>query len=365
MKIAQIVNPIESVPPQKYGGIERMVHALTEELVKLGHEVTLFASGDSHTSATLASIYPTSLRAAKVKDVYGTNDYTVLNVIEAYKRQSEFDVIHDHTGNWGLIAATTATTPVVSTLHGPFTTTNRKLYESIADRVSLVAISEGQIKPVPSLPIAGVVYNGLPMDHYPFSDSHKGYLLFVGRISEEKGVHHAIDVAQYLQIPLIIAAKLESNHRPDVEYFRQYVEPRLDGDKIKWIGEVNEEERNKLMSEAKCFLHPVSFREPFGLTLIEAMACGCPVVAYGRGSIREIVAQGKTGFVVEDAEEMVEAVSSIDVIDRGECRRHSLENFNAQRMAKGYEAIYASILGKKAQASARPHRVTKPVVVSP
>ena len=165
-------------------------------------------------------------------------------------------------------------------------------------------------------------------------------------------MHHAIDVAQYLQIPLIIAAKLETNHRPDVEYFKQFVEPRLDGDKIKWIGEVNDEERNRLMSEAKCFLHPVSFREPFGLTLIEAMACGCPVVAFGRGSIRELIAQGKTGFVVEDAEEMVEAVASIDVIDRAECRRHSLENFNATRMAKGYEEIYETILQKQAAGEA-------------
>ncbi len=364
MKIAQLVNPIESVPPQKYGGIERMVHALTEELVSFGHVVTLFASGDSQTSAKLHSVYPTSLRAAKVKDIYGTNDYTVLNVVEAYKMQKEFDIIHDHTGNWGLIAATTSTTPVVSTLHGPFTTTNRKLYESIADTVNLVAISEGQMKPVPSLPIAGVVYNGLPMEHYPFCDEPKGYLLFVGRISEEKGVHHAIDVAQYLQIPLIIAAKLESNHRPDVEYFKQYVEPRLDGDKVTWIGEVGEEERNTLMSQAKCFLHPVSFREPFGLTLIEAMACGCPVVAFGRGSIRELIAQGKTGFVVEDAEEMVEAVASIDVIDRGECRRHSLENFSAHRMAKGYEAIYASILTKQKAAPKRSRRSVKAAIAT-
>jgi glycosyltransferase involved in cell wall biosynthesis len=350
MKIAQIVNPIESVPPLKYGGIERMVHALVEELVAMGHDVTLFASGDSKTSAKLESVFPTSLRAAKVKDVYGTNDYTVLNVLSAYQRQHEFDVIHDHTGNWGLIAATTADTPVVSTLHGPFTTTNRKLYESIADKVSLVAISEGQMKPVPNLPVAGIVYNGLNMEHYPFSGEHKGYLLFVGRISQEKGVHHAIDVAQYLQIPLIIAAKLETNHRPDVEYFKQFVEPRLDGELVKWIGEVDEAERNELMKNAKCFLHPVSFREPFGLTLIEAMACGCPVVAFGRGSIREIIAQGKTGFVVEDAEEMVEAVANIEVIDRAECRRHALENFNARRMAEGYEHIYQDIVTRRQSA---------------
>jgi glycosyltransferase involved in cell wall biosynthesis len=344
MRIAQIANIVESVPPKKYGGTERVIHTLTEELVRRGHDVTLFASGDSQTSAKLISVYPTSLRLAKLKDVYGSNDYSVLNVVKAYSMQSEFDIIHDHTGNLGLPSAAISRTPVVATLHGPFTTTNRKLYEAVAENINLVAISQGQMKPVPNLPIAGVVYNGLPMENYPFSDTHDGYLLFVGRISPEKGVHHAIDVAQYLQMPLIIAAKLESSHKPDVEYFKQYVEPRLDGDKVKWVGEVNEEERNKLMSKAKCFLHPVIFREPFGLTLVEAMACGCPVVAFGRGSIRELVAQGRTGFVVEDTEEMVEAVANIDVISRAECRTHALENFNEKRMASGYENVYQQIL---------------------
>ncbi len=347
MRIAQIVNPIESVPPQLYGGIERMVHALVEELVEMGHKVTLFASGDSVTSAKLESVVPSSLRVSKIKNVYGMNDYTTLNLVNAFKHADEFDIIHEHTNSAGMLAGVVSPTPVVSTLHGPFSTSNRKLFEAVADRVHLVAISQGQVKPVPHLPIAGVVYNGLPMEDYPFSDQHDGYLLFVGRISEEKGVHHAIEVAQYLNMPLIIAAKLELNHRPDVQYFKEYVEPRLDGQKIKWIGEVDTDQRNQLMSKAKVFLHPVSFREPFGLTLIEAMACGCPIVAFGRGSIRELVLQGKTGFVVEDTEEMVEAVTSIDLIDRRECRRHALENFNAHRMAKGYEQIYQSIIQQR------------------
>lgn len=354
MRIAQIVNPIESVPPKKYGGIERVVHALVEDLVARGHDVTLFASGDSQTSAELVSVYPKALRLAKLGNVYGTNDYSILNVILAYQMQDQFDVIHDHTGNWGLPAAAVSATPVVHTIHGPITNTNRKVYEAVANKVHLVAISEAQLKPVSQLRVADVIYNGLPMEDYPYSDSHNGYLLFVGRISPEKGVHHAIEVAQYLNMPLIIAAKLETNHEPDVEYFKQYVEPRLDGDRVKWIGEVDSNERNELMSHAKCFLHPVSFREPFGLTLIEAMACGCPVVAFGRGSIREVVAQGRTGFVVEDAEEMVEAVNNIDLIDRAECRRHALTNFNDHRMTDGYEQLYRRI--------ALPHKLTEPTV---
>lgn len=351
MKIAQIANIAESVPPQKYGGSERIIHTLTEELVSRGHEVTLFASGDSHTSAKLVSVYPQSLRAAKVKDIYGANDYTVLNIIKAFQRQSDFDILHDHTGTYGLMAGTTATTPMVHTMHGPITITNRPIFESVAKHINLVAISESQVKPVPEMPIAGVVYNGLNMENYPFSDTDQGYLLFVGRISHEKGVHFAVEVAQYLNMQLIIAAKLESNHKPDVEYFKQYIEPRIDGERIKWVGEVDETERNKLMSKARCILHPTSWREPFGLTLIEAMACGCPVVAFGRGSIRELVSQGKTGFVVEDTEEMVEAVKNIQVINRSDCRRHALDNFNHQRMTDGYEQIYQRIISNQKKAT--------------
>jgi glycosyltransferase involved in cell wall biosynthesis len=178
------------------------------------------------------------------------------------------------------------------------------------------------------------------MKECPFSATDDGYLLFVGRISPEKGVHLAVEAAQQLNMPLIIAAKLEQTDRA---YFQQYVEPHLTED-IKWIGEVDEQKRNELMSKAKCFLHPVTWREPFGLTLIEAMACGCPVVAFDKGSIPEVIESGKTGFVVQDLDSMLDAVKNIDTIDREYCRQYALENFSAEKMTDGYEEIYKKII---------------------
>ena len=346
MKIAQIAPVVERIPPKKYGGVERVISALTEELVKMGHDVTLFATGDSQTSAKLVSVYPKALRDAKISDIYGANQYTILNLANAYTRQADFDIIHDHTGYFGLPSASIAQTPVVHTLHGQITAENRRMFEQIPN-VHYVAISQAQLKPVPNLPVAGIVYNGLPMEHYPFSDNHDGYLLYVGRLTPEKAPHYAIKVAQYLNQPLIIAAKLDTAVKSDVQYFKQYIEPFLDGDLVKWVGEVDEEERNKLMANAKCMLHTAIWREPFGLTIIEAMACGCPVVAFARGSMRELISQGRTGFLVEDADEMIEAVSNIDLINRQECRRHALESFNAVRMAKGYEEIYTHVLDER------------------
>lgn len=339
MKIAQIAPIIERVPPKKYGGTERVVHALTEELVKRGHEVTLFASGDSLTSAKLVSVYPKSLREAKLKDIYGINTWSLHNIGLAYDMQDEFDIIHDHTGYFGLTLAQIARTPTLITLHGPINRENRHIFERFR-KPYLATISNAQSLPAPGLNYAGMVYNGLPMENYPFSAEHDGYLLFVGRITAEKGVHHAIEVAQDLNLPLIIAAKLEPIDTP---YFKEYVEPSLN-EQIRWIGEVNEEERNALYSRAMAFLHPVTWREPFGLTLIEAMASGCPVVAFNRGSIPELVVHGKTGYVVNDVDEMIDALSTINSIDRKECRKHVLENFSASIMADGYEKLYKKIL---------------------
>jgi glycosyltransferase involved in cell wall biosynthesis len=342
MKIAQIAPMAERVPAKKYGGTERMIHALTEELVKRGHEVTLFASGDSITSAKLVSVYPKSLREARMKDIYGANALTLCNIGLAYERQNEFDIIHDHNAHLALPVANIATTPTVSTMHGPFTTQNRWIYQML-QKPNIVTISNDQSRSISNYHHAGTVYNGLYMDHYPFSQEEDGYLLYVGRISAEKGVHYALEVALYLNMPLILAAKVDPT---DMPYFREYIEPHL-SDQIQWIGEVDEAKRNELMTKAKCFLHPVVFREPFGLTLIEAAACGCPVVGFRRGAIPEIIENGKTGFVVTDVEEMVDAVINIDTIDRTECRKHVLEKFSAQKMADGYEAVYQKILNEK------------------
>ena len=342
MRIAQIAPITERVPPKKYGGTERVVYALTEELVRRGHEVTLFASGDSITSAKLSSVYPRSLREARLKDLYGANVFTLLNIGLAYARADEFDIIHDHNGHLGVPTANLSKAPALLTMHGPFTPEARRLFSELRNPF-IATISHAQRIYAPGLHYAGNVYNGLAMRHYPFSAEHDGYLLFIGRIAMEKGVHLAIEAAQDLALPLIIAAKLDAVDRP---YFHEYVEPFL-SDEIRWIGEVDEEERNRLMSRAMCFLHPVTWQEPFGLTLIEAMACGCPVVAFKRGSIPEIIRNKRTGFVVRNIDEMVDAVRRIGSIDRKRCRRYALTNFSAEKMAEGYEALYQKIINKE------------------
>lgn len=344
LKIAQIAGIAERVPPHKYGGTERVVYWLTEELVKRGHDVTLFASGDTHTSAKLVAIYPKALRISKVDNAYGLNLLTLLHIGYAYDRQDQFDIIHDHIGYFSLPTANNSRTPVVMTTHGFFGVNERRIFENL-NRPYLVSISNSQAASAPKLKFIGSVYNGLEMKHFPFSKKRGKYLLFVGRISMEKGPHFAIEVAQYLDLPLIIAAKLNSvaDCPPDVAYFKQYIEPKL-SDQIRWLGEVDETERNKLMSQALCVLHPVTWPEPFGLTMIESMACGTPVVAFNLGSIPEMVEDGQTGFVVKDVPEMIEAVANIDQIDRGYCRKYALEKFNVENMVDGYEQIYYQIL---------------------
>lgn len=341
MKIAQIAPIIERVPPKKYGGTERVVYALTEELVKRGHDVTLFASGDSITSAKLISIYPRALREIKLKDLYGPNILTMLNLGNAYARQAEFDIIHDHLGHISLPTANISKTPVVMTLHGAFTVENRRLFETLKNPY-FATISKSQASFAPKINHIGTAYNGLYMSRYPFSEEHEGYLLFVGRISMEKGIHNAIEVAQYLNLPLIIAAKLDA---VDMQYFNEYIGPRL-SDQIRWVGEVDEEERNQLYSKALCTLHPITWKEPFGLTMIEAMACGSPVVGFNKGSVAELIKHGESGYVVNDIDEMIEAVTSIGKIKRKDCRKHALENFSAAKMADTYEQIYQQIIQK-------------------
>jgi glycosyltransferase involved in cell wall biosynthesis len=339
MRIAQLAPIAERVPPRKYGGTERVIHALTEELVRRGHEVTLFATGDSQTSAKLESVFPRSLREANVPDVYGFNTWTALTIGLCYELQDEFDIIHDHLAPVSNPTANIASTPVVMTMHGAINRANRRIFQTLRNP-SIVSISESQLYSAPSINHAGTVYNGLPMEHYPFGEEPGDYLLFVGRISMEKGLHIAIEAAEQSDLPLVIAAKLEKVDQP---YFREYIEPRLSS-RIQWIGEVDEERRNELMSKALCYLHPVTWREPFGLVLIEAMACGAPVIAFNRGSIPEVVKHGITGYVVEDIDAMVDAIDTIKTISRAACREHALTNFNDKRMTDGYLAVYEKIL---------------------
>jgi glycosyltransferase involved in cell wall biosynthesis len=340
MRIAQIAPIAERVPPKTYGGTERVVSALTEELVARGHEVTLFASGDSITSAKLRSVYPRALREAHLSDIYGLNPWTLMNLGIAYSLADEFDIIHDHLAPLSLPVANISPTPVLATMHGAFDPETRRLFQMLRKpHIATISNSQGRHESG-TINHAGVVYNGLSMEEYPFDGGTGDYLLYVGRISMQKGVHIAIAVAQELDLPLVIAAKLDPE---DEQYFNFYIKPRLGG-RIEWIGEVDETKRNELMSQAKCFLHPATWREPFGLTLIEAAACGCPVVAFNRGSIPEIIQDGVTGFVVDDIEEMTEAVDKIGTIDRAACRAHALSKFSAKRMADDYEELYRKLL---------------------
>lgn len=362
LKIAQIAPIIERVPPKKYGGTERVVNVLTEGLIKRGHEVTLFATGDSLTSAKLVSVAPKALKESAMKDPYGPNAITALHVGVAYKMFERFDIIHDHIGSISLPTANLSKTPVVMTLHGPFTPEFQDMFSTLT-KPYLVTISQAQLKQAPKVNHAGTVYNGLNMEYYPFKLRSKGYLLFVGRITREKGVHFAIEVAKKLNLPLIIAAKLETAFKPDIDYFKRYIKPQLN-DQIVWVGEVTEDERNKLMSNALCFLHPITWAEPFGLVLIESMACGCPVVGFGLGSIPEIIVNGKSGFVVSNVDEMVSAVKKIKTIDRLGCRNYAIENFSGERMVKGYEQIYNQILEYEQQ-KPKPYKVNIPLMSSP
>ncbi|MGI5827779.1 MAG: glycosyltransferase family 4 protein [Patescibacteria group bacterium] len=340
MRIAQIAPLAESVPPKKYGGTERVVAALTEGLVLRGHDVTLFASGDSEAKAKLFATYPKHLREAMPKDSVRRTMATLSHLGVAYAHQEEFDIIHDHTGFYGNAFAYSAQTPTLVTMHGAFTKENIELFESLS-RAYLVTISHRQRQLAPHLNHIATIYNGLNFDNYPFSDTHEGYLLYVGRISQEKGTRYTVEVARRLNMRLIIAAKLDNPK--DRRYFKRYVKPYI-SDKIQWVGEVTEEERNKLYANALCLLHPVTWPEPFGLTLIEAMACGCPVIAFNQGSIPEIIQDRRTGYIVGNVDEMAARVKLISEISREECKNHARNNFNADRMVEAYESLYSTLL---------------------
>ncbi|HEX7455887.1 MAG TPA: glycosyltransferase family 4 protein [Candidatus Nanoarchaeia archaeon] len=341
MKIAQIAPVNQRVPPRRYGGTERVVYYLTEELVKQGHKVTLFAAAGSETSATLIPVVPHPLRDAHILDA---SPFTVAEIAKVYKMADKFDIIHNHA--WpdylAFPAAAASKTPTLTTLHNPFTPETKRVFEEYKN-LNYVSISKNQRRHCSKLNFCETVYNGIPVANFPFKNNPDDYLLHVGRISLQKGTHVAIDVAAALKKELIIAAKLDPW---EVNYFNQYVAPRLSNGHVHWVGEVDEEERNNLMSKALCLLLPVTWNEPFGLVMTEAMACGCPVVAYRKGSIPEIVVHGKTGFVVDNEKQMIRSVKRIGAINRKTCREHVKENFNLERMVSSYEKVYNKIIDK-------------------
>ncbi len=343
MRIAQVAPLWERVPPPAYGGIELVVALLTDELVRRGHEVTLFASGDSISLAKLKSVHPQALRLdSSVKEC---GIYEMLQLSRVYEQASEFDIIHSHMGCAALPYANLVKTPTVHTLHGIFTPDNEKMF-SHARRQPYVSISNSQREPRLNLNCVATVYNGIDLNTYEFYPEPQDppYLAFLGRISPEKGTHLAIEIAKRSGWHLKMAGKVDV---VDVQYFEQEIKPHIDGKQIEYLGEASHSQKNALMGGAVATLFPITWREPFGLVMVESMAAGTPVIAMELGSTSEVIAHGKTGFLVHSVEEFVETIARVDQLDRQACREHVLNNFSVQRMADGYEAVYQQILAER------------------
>jgi glycosyltransferase involved in cell wall biosynthesis len=339
MKIAQIAPVQESVPPKGYGGTERVVSWLTEALVRRGHEVTLFATGDSQTAARLVPVVPNALRPA------GTPDYlpaTMLTLGMVFDRAHEFDVIHSHVDMPAVPYARLVRTPLLFTMHGRLDLPwNRVLYDAYPD-INLVSISNNQRRLLPAWNWLGTVYNGIDVNEYTFHPRAGEYLAFLGRISEEKGVEEAIEVSRLAGMPLKIAAKVDPRDR---EYYEGRILPLLKRSPlVEFIGEVDQREKDVFLGKALALIFPIRWPEPFGLVMVEAMATGTPVIAGRFGSVPEVVDDGVTGFVCDSNEEMALAIERIHELDRAACRRTVEERFSAQRMAGGYEAVYRRLV---------------------
>jgi glycosyltransferase involved in cell wall biosynthesis len=346
MKIAQISPLMESVPPTLYGGTERIVSYLTEELVRQGHEVTLFASGGSKTAAELVASAPKPLRLAQVRD---PSPYNVLQLEHVRQRIDDFDILHFHTDHTHLPMVRSLAAPAVTTMHGRLDFPELSPLFREFDETPLVSISAHQRRPLAANFVATVPH-GLPRDLYSLSrEATGGYLAFLGRICPDKGPTTAIEIARQVGLKLKIAAKVD---RVDEEYFRKVVQPLLHEPHVEFIGEIGEDEKGAFLGGAKALLFPIEWPEPFGLVMFEAMACGTPVVAYRWGSVPEIVEHGVSGFIVDGLDEAVAAVAAVDGLDRACVRRCFEARFTAEVMARNYLKLYERLLRMKAVQSA-------------
>jgi len=343
MRIAQVAPLYERVPPVLYGGTERVVSYLTEALVAQGHQVTLFASGDSLTAARLRSPCTRALRLDPAcRDPLAPH---VRMLGDVYRHAQEFDIIHCHTDYLGLPLAETVRTPTVITLHGRLDIPDVwPLYLDYPE-VPLISISDAQREPMPHAQWLGTVHHGLPRDLYQPGDTVGDYLLFLGRISPEKRPDAAIQIARLAGVPLKIAAKIDAADRA---YWQRQILPLLEqGGLVEFLGEVDDSQKRVLLAGARALLFPIDWPEPFGLVMIEALACGTPVIARRRGSVPEILVDGVTGFVCETDEEMAAAVHRLHDLDRRHCRTEFEARFTAEVMARRYVALFTQVLERR------------------
>jgi glycosyltransferase involved in cell wall biosynthesis len=332
-----VISPVWfPVPPPGYGGIELVVSLLADGLVDAGHDVTLYASGDSRTKGTLGSVYKTAPSAA-----IGTTEVEFRHAFACYTRANEFDVINDHSGPYTSTLAAAVPTPVVHTVHGPLDGRPGEIYEQIAmivPQLGLISISENQRSPRPDLPWVATVPNAIDLSLYPAKPHPGDYLLFLGRMSADKGCHRAIAVAVELGLPLLIAGKKRDPE--EIEYFEEFVEPHLGRHGIEYLGEVPHGQKVELLQDARATLFPIEWEEPFGLVMIEAMACGTPVIATRYGAVPEVIEDGLSGIIVDDYREMPAALERADALDPLEIRRYVESRFSRERMVADYVAAY-------------------------
>lgn len=341
MRIAQVAPLTEAVPPRLYGGTERVVHWLTEELVALGHDVTLFASGDSHTSARLEPAWPKALRLdGSVRDPNALH----MVMLERVRRKcdnGEFDFLHFHLDYYPFSLFSRQPTPFLTTLHGRLDLPEHQPVFSTFSSIPVISISNAQRRPVPHARWLRTIHHGLPEKLLTPQPVRPGYLAVLGRIAPEKGVDRAISIAIRCGIPLKIAAKID---RADEEYYHERIRPMMNHPLVEYIGEISDHEKSDFLSGAIGLMVPIDWPEPFGLVMIEAMACGTPVIAFNRGSVPEIVDDGKTGFVVEDDTSAVAAVDRLTTLDRADIRKEFEKRFTARRMALDYLEAYRELM---------------------
>jgi glycosyltransferase involved in cell wall biosynthesis len=340
MKIAQLAPPWITVPPEGYGGTEWVVKHLCDGLTARGHDVHLYAAGDSHTPAHLHSLLP-----AQMPDRIGQTSYDARHVswaLSEIEAAGDFDLIHDHSGFLAIAFSRYVSTPLVHTVHCAFDENARGVYEQFRDAVPYVSISDFQRTLGPEgMNWIGTVHNALPVDGWPYSTEKDDYLLAFGRICEDKGFHLAIDVARRAGHRLLMAGVVQDWYR---DYYEGRIAPQVDGEQIVYEGEVSDERKRELFLRAKAFLFPILWPEPFGLVMTEAMASGTPVVALRNGSVPEVLDDGVTGFICDDVDQMVAAVDRLDEIDPAACRRTVEERFSVARMTAGYAARYERLV---------------------
>ncbi len=340
MRIAQVAPLWIPVPPYTYGGTELIVSWLCDELVRRGHEVTLFATEDSKTSAHLIPVWPRSLWRAKLKTPHAVYSLLYEKLISL---QDNFDIIHDHCEFYTTPYTRFLKPKIVTTLHHPLTEETTILYKKFPN-INFVSISKNQRRSGPGINIVKTIYHGLPIERYQFNPTPQNYILWLSKIAPEKGIAEAIDIAKLSGENLIISGNILPNY---ADYFNFRIKPLINGKKIQFAGASDFKKKIELIKNAKVFIFPVKRPEPFGLVVIEAMACGTPVIAYKEGAMPELIEDGKTGFLVSSVEQACQALKKIKTISRNDCQEHIKKNFNLKRMVNRYEKLYKKMLKSK------------------